>query len=281
MGTAKQSYYRINWKRGFFTSTQSPDVELEVGCCGESVIREPYRRVFAPHKDYELIYMLGGGLDITLNGEKLTIEKGDVIFINPGSKLIMETPREMNEWTRYYWVHFYGSRAYESLEACSLETCKKYTVKDNNELFDYYEKMFSEFRCRTSSFDYATSLYMRCIILEVSRSLGERAGELFNSIRYIHAHIKDEISVTTLASMEYLGVSRYREKFKKITGTSPLEYITELRIAKACDLLGRGGMSITEIAESVGYNDRHYFQRAFKKATGTTPAAYKKSIINK
>ena len=281
MGTAKQSYYRIKRKGGVLTRTIRDDVELEVGCCGESLIREPYKRVFAPHKDYELIYMLGGVLEITLDGEEITLEKGDVISIKPGSRLTIRTPENMKDWTRYYWIHYYGTRSGEPMQECGLESGIKYTVNDSDELFEYYEKMFAEFRSRTSSFDYATALYLRCIILAISRSLGERVGELFASIRYIHSHIKDEISVADLAAMEYLGVSRYREKFKRTTGVSPLEYITELRIAKACDLLGRGGMSIAEVAESVGYSDRHYFQRTFKRITGTTPGAYKSSLLHK
>ena len=76
--------------------------------------------------------------------------------------------------------------------------------------------------------------------------------------------------------MEFLSPSRYREVFKKVTGHSPSEYITLVRLRQACDLLDEGNLSIEETAIQAGYSDRLYFQRVFKSHLGITPGEYRK-----
>ena len=78
--------------------------------------------------------------------------------------------------------------------------------------------------------------------------------------------------------MEFLGVSRYRELFTAETGVAPTEYIARLRIERAKDLLIRTNMNISEVAESVGYVTRHYFQSIFKRRVGMTPGEYRKKL---
>ena len=79
-----------------------------------------------------------------------------------------------------------------------------------------------------------------------------------------------------LAAMEFLGVSRYREIFRTVTGVAPNEYITRLRMERAKDLLAQNNASVAAVAESVGYSNRHYFQRLFKRYTGKTPGNFRK-----
>ena len=78
--------------------------------------------------------------------------------------------------------------------------------------------------------------------------------------------------------MEFLSPSRYREVFRKVTGYSPVEYITLLRLRQAAELLSEGNVSIEEVALAVGYTDRLYFQRVFKKHMGVTPGNYLKRV---
>ena len=85
------------------------------------------------------------------------------------------------------------------------------------------------------------------------------------------------IDVKTLADMEGLSVSRYRTLFREMTGLAPTEYIINLKIERACELLFCTAYSVTDIAAMCGYTDVLYFIRLFKKKTGTTPGKYKES----
>lgn len=65
--------------------------------------------------------------------------------------------------------------------------------------------------------------------------------------------------------------------FKQETGQSFVEYLTQVRMERACELLKCTSYRTSEIGEQVGYNDSHYFSSAFKKAMGQSPKEYKAS----
>lgn len=74
-----------------------------------------------------------------------------------------------------------------------------------------------------------------------------------------------------------LGMSRatlYR-KITSITGGSPSDFMKNVRLRKAAELLKAGGLSIAEIAEQVGFNTPGYFTKSFKKRFGVLPTQYK------
>ena len=76
-----------------------------------------------------------------------------------------------------------------------------------------------------------------------------------------------------------MGVSRASlyNRLKSLTSMGANEYVNKLRIEKSMDLLRNTEMSITEIAERIGFSSSRYFSTAFKKYTGITPTQFKES----
>ena len=96
------------------------------------------------------------------------------------------------------------------------------------------------------------------------------------SRRYIEEHYNDfNLSAGMVA--EYLGYSAnyFARIFKSITGFYINDYIRQIRIMKAQELLVNSDMTITSIAEASGFSTANYFYAIFKKETGLTPAAYR------
>ena len=67
-----------------------------------------------------------------------------------------------------------------------------------------------------------------------------------------------------------------RKRFKEATGQTILEYLTELRLNKAAELLKTSTMKVKEVSVSVGYENIPYFTHLFSKKFGVTPNEYKK-----
>src|SRR4030095_1120678 len=79
----------------------------------------------------------------------------------------------------------------------------------------------------------------------------------------------------TLGELVHLSASRFRHLFKQETGTTPAQYLRELRFRKAELLLRTTFMSLKEIADAVGLVSLSHFMRDFKKRYGMTPREYR------
>lgn len=114
-------------------------------------------------------------------------------------------------------------------------------------------------------------------IAERDRVSGNRYGSLIDTAKqYLAEHFEsNEISLNTVAAQVGVSSSYFSSIFKQETGQSFVEYLTKLRIDKACELLRCTTLRTSEIGERVGYNDPHYFSATFKKVTGISPKDYK------
>lgn len=75
-----------------------------------------------------------------------------------------------------------------------------------------------------------------------------------------------------------MSVRTLNRRFKSALGKTPLEYLQDIRINTAKDLLKTSNLSITEIADKVGYQDTNYFTSLFKKHLAITPNAYRETV---
>ena len=85
-------------------------------------------------------------------------------------------------------------------------------------------------------------------------------------------------SVEKLSSMMAMSRPVLFRKFKAITGESPQNYINQIRMRKAVELLQQRKLNINEVAYESGFTDPKYFSTAFKKHFGKTPSEYLKEI---
>ncbi len=94
---------------------------------------------------------------------------------------------------------------------------------------------------------------------------------------YMEEYLKNQITVTDVAralNMSYRNLARI---FKKETGISVIEKLNELRINKAQKLLCETNLSISKIAEEVGFENVYYFSNTFKKYTRTSPKMFREN----
>lgn len=95
-------------------------------------------------------------------------------------------------------------------------------------------------------------------------------------LTYIRKNINQNIKIDTLAEIVCLSRDHLIRLFKKETGLTPVQYISNKKMEKAQLLLVSGNMSIKEIAFMLSYEDHSYFNRLFKKATGLSPMEYRR-----
>lgn len=84
-----------------------------------------------------------------------------------------------------------------------------------------------------------------------------------------------ELTIEEFAQKLGLGRTVFYQKLKSIIGLSPVDFIREIRIKRAVQLIDSGEYNFSQVAYMTGFNDPKYFSKCFKKQVGMTPSEYK------
>ena len=94
----------------------------------------------------------------------------------------------------------------------------------------------------------------------------------------IEKHLDNgDLMVEDIANEVNMSRSVFFKKLKTLTGLSPVEFLKEIRMKRAAQLIETDEYSMAQIAYMVGLNDSHYFSKCFKRQYGITPTEYKES----
>lgn len=102
------------------------------------------------------------------------------------------------------------------------------------------------------------------------------ARPITDAKRFIRQHYQESLRLEDVSNAVGFNATYFSAMFKKETGQNFMDYLTELRMNKAKELLCGDECSVQDVAEQVGYRDLKYFSRLFKKTTGISPSDYKK-----
>lgn len=99
--------------------------------------------------------------------------------------------------------------------------------------------------------------------------------EVFKAQRFVLEHMNQKITLSDVANHLHLNASYFSRMFKKETGESFIEFVTRIKMEKAKDMLNHTIKPVEQIALDVGFDNKSYFFRTFKKQFGVTPSEYK------
>ncbi len=93
--------------------------------------------------------------------------------------------------------------------------------------------------------------------------------------RYIMDHLAENISSVAMANRLYLNPSYFSRYFKKLTGVNFIDYAHGFKMKLAMQMLGDKDESVEVVSMKLGYSDRTYFSKVFKKYSGLSPGEFK------
>ncbi|MCL2253133.1 MAG: AraC family transcriptional regulator [Lachnospiraceae bacterium] len=103
--------------------------------------------------------------------------------------------------------------------------------------------------------------------------------EVLDVLRYLNLHYTEKLSLDDIANAVNLNRSYICRIFKQETGQSMFNYLNDLRMKKAGEIIEEGNVYIREVAALVGFDDPFYFARVFKKYYQVTPTEYRREKI--
>ena len=98
---------------------------------------------------------------------------------------------------------------------------------------------------------------------------------------WMHSCYNDEITLEILSGKFDISIRSLNRRFKQATGKSPMQYLQQIRMENAQELLKTSNLSISEVAYSVGYPDNSYFSALFRRTISVSPKEYRNLVRKK
>lgn len=242
------------------------------------------RHSFGPavRSNYLIHYILEGKGHYRAGGRRYDLQAGQGFLIEPGMQIFYEAD-EQEPWT-YLWIGFHGQRAEEYLKDVGLGGSQLiFHSERGDELKQLVVRMLKNYTISvTDQFLLEGSLYTFFSILAKDISLptaqGHGADNLYirKALGYIQDNYGHSIRVADIAEYVCINRSYLYTLFLENVGSSPQEYLTDYRLARAADFLTTTDLSVESVAHSCGYRDSAAFGRAFKERYRMTPIQYRK-----
>ena len=244
--------------------------------------REYY--VYRENLDSVIIgYTTEGEMEFEFNGCHSFAPEGSLMWIDCRRPHMYKTKTATESVTSIF-VHCWGSGVRELTEYF-LNLCPSGQVdcKGDHAPYHYLNRILQLYNraTRTALTDYQALSYLSSLLLEIlDLAKAQNSAvepEYIQSIRtYFDKFFYQKITLRELSEKYFVSEAYLQKQFKKYVGSSPSNYLKQLRIEKSKQLLRTTNRSIAEIAEMVGFQDTSYYISVFKSIEAITPLAYKK-----
>ena len=217
-------------------------------------------------------YTISGAAELIYENKKHLLHKGDLCMIDLNKKNVIKVLQN-NHW-EIYFIHIVGANT-EEIFSVFKQNCGiiKHEFEPVN-LITCVESLLKG----TNKYDAAVLIYRTLMDALSQSSTAEYENFGINkAINFIYDYYKEDISIDDIC-LE-IGLSKYHfiRKFKDLVGVSPKQFILELRVKKASDLLVTSKIPLSEIAIKCGFKTTKNLYYSFEKIYGISPKEYQKS----
>ena len=227
-----------------------------------------------------LIFCVSGRGWFKIRDKKRDVKESEAFWI-PAEEAHSYGAATTSPW-EIYWVHAYGHTVDQLIQWTPFSADRK-LIHFSNSLG--LKRQFNTVLERLESgYSDHTLLEMARFMVTLASLLHVDAGsshQLAQKEKIERAMDKMRETLTQSYDLEYyardagFSVSQFSFLFKRHYGTSPMAYLTELKMQRAREILDTTEMSVKEVAVSLGYEDPLYFSRLFKKISGLAPTTYR------
>ncbi|WP_312148719.1 helix-turn-helix domain-containing protein [Paenibacillus odorifer] len=235
-------------------------------------------------------FIRSGGI-IYLKGHSVHMDKGSSVLLAPGAYAEIEFDVQEELQGTFYTIDFLAYRLGEQQPALEIGTILPYESRIDANPFSRLVDLMDRFTLTTSntwimkdeeSFKQQVCLQELLVFLmdncKNSHTLSDPESAVEQTINYINHHYREEITVEMLYKLSGVARWQYSTLFHSLTGKKPLDYLTDVRLKRAKELLLRTDDPLREIARRVGFKEESYFSRKFKQTLGMTPREYIKAM---
>ncbi len=236
------------------------------------------------HDDNLLIYCTEGRGFLRTPDCASDIEAGQLILLPQGLSHVYGA-RSESPWS-IYWVHFQGASTRVFLQYLGYREGQPIVEAGvSPALIGAFTSLMEVRRTGFSTRAFINSAnqlrhLLTQITLEISAHRGRMQGgfELATVQGFMLENLDRSVSLDMLADVANMSKFHFSNRYKELTGYSPIKHFLHMKMEHACHLLDSTDLGVGEIAAQLGYDDPLYFSRLFRKTIGQSPRSYRASI---
>ncbi len=246
------------------------------------------------HDFLEISIVLEGQANYTIEEQEFQLNAGQIMLFNPGT----HHGEEQRTGTYSHQLHIgLTNISLDGLKRNHLPT-KKAILNLGEYQWEFLDKawrLVKEYSEEQPEFQLMVKALIIEMLVLILRSLekvqdntvtlalsknAKRKQYLVNhAIYYLENHHTQEITLEQLADTLYVSPTYLSKVFKESTGMSPINYLIQVRLKHAKELLANEQLTIREISQAVGYQDAYHFSKLFKKYYGVSPSQLAKKLL--
>jgi AraC-like DNA-binding protein len=245
---------------------------------------------------YSLLTTLKGRLDYTVDAQHETLTSSESVLLEPNT-----TVTTRGQQVELLFLTFSASLVIQHATAMrlippkSIVTFSREPISDDQNL----KRILTDFVSELTTEKPGKEIVLRALVeqtlvhilrnyaipklseeLELSR-VGLVDRRIRRSVELMHTQLDQDLTLRALAAASYLSPFHFARLFKKLTGSSPHNYLAGIRATRAQLLLAETDLSVTEIGARVGYLSGSHFTKAFRIATGATPREFRQGLVSR
>ncbi|MEK5397982.1 AraC family transcriptional regulator [Paenibacillus sp. FSL K6-2859] len=249
------------------------------------------------HDAYEILYLISGDFYYFIGDRTYQVAGGTLLFmdIHEMHKLVNSGCNMYERVTllfkKEFLQHFCtGGQCEELLELFKSDyRALKMTGKDQYFIEQLFQKMIQEGKKQDRGYEQYQQIILVELLLYLNRKLFDsRVAPMLESnrthkkvldiVNYVNQHYMEPLKLCEISRQFDISSSYLCRTFKEATGFSFIEYINNIRIKEARDLLVGSSFNVTEIAGMVGFDNISHFGRTFKLMMGISPLCFRKQF---
>ena len=233
------------------------------------------------HNHAELFYIVGGKGQFLIEDQLYPVNTNHLVIINPN---VTHTEVSLNAQPLEYIV-----LGIEGVELSISENSNgQFCILDHFESMDItscLRNILREMEQKQPGYEDICQAFMEILIIRLMRSTGLSVPtEPQNSVgnhqcaavrRYIDHHFKESLTLDQLAEEAHMNKFYLSHAFKQEYGISPINYMISRRLEESKYLLAETDLSMSQIAQLLGFSSLSYFSQVFRKTQGLSPMEYR------
>lgn len=273
---------------------------LRYGDLGFSLHRVSPARDYRPHTHdfHEMELILSGSAINSINGQSFSIGPGDVFIVGKGATHEISQIDGLELYNLGFdgramrnmgndLLKLPGFHALFLMEQPEDPTVRRLTLEpaELKKAQRILDEMYEEYNQALPGFQTVLlSELTRLIVLlsrDYSRSIPEKGTwQMASALAKMEREYPDPLSISGLAESVHMSERHFRRQFEKLYQQTPKEYLQNIRLHAATELLLQTELPVTEIALDCGFSDCNHFSRVFRQNFGISPTGYRKRFCS-